>query len=156
MLTANAIGFTVLIPAVFAWYAVKKYMKLPGKAGALIVAYLKLALAWLIGCGLALTVLGQWAVAGFTWVVNGIGGWFGMGNLAHPVAVGMLILLVIAFGVDLIFDRTANPVAMGAAVVLPMLCFLMLGGIAGAKGGQAVQASAQTAANLIMKIGGSG
>lgn len=153
MTTYANYGWVVLLPALALWRVVNKRANPKGKAKKN-VSVLVMVIAAAAGVGLAYTVLGEW--------LGALIGWMGssLENVTHSpearigVAVALVVLAVGTAVLDIAFDRNADRPAQYAALFMPTLLLLVIGGSMGKSGGDAVHASYGKLASIVHQIGG--
>jgi hypothetical protein len=126
-----------------------------GKRAKKVIALATMAIAFACGCGFASTVLGQWGAGALGWATGLLAGWFGEQGVATALHIGLAVLLVLCAAADIAYDRKADKGAQMAAVVLPTLLLLVVGGAMGQHGGEAVRLVNTEMASLISTLGGS-
>jgi hypothetical protein len=143
-------GWLVALPAMAVLYALNKRIKGKQKGrGKAVVALFTLAVAAVVGCGLAYTFLGRWFAGILRW---GAGLLPGDVSAAIPVAVTVLVLLWAS--ADVLYDRVADRGAQICAVMLPTLLYLVVGGALGAQGGDVVHQVNTEMAAWVRQLGG--
>lgn len=141
-------GWLVALPTLAALYVINKRVN-PRNRGRIIVAVITMLVAAAAGCGLAYTFAGDWTAGAISWV----GGFFHN----NDTAAGLNIALVVLFGgiavADIAFDRTADKGAQFAAIIMPTLLALVIGGSLGKTGGDAVKATRDHMATMYSQLG---
>ena len=117
------------------------------------VAIITVIIAMGVGCGLAFTFVGRWIAGGISAIASGLTNVTGESmTIAVPIAI-----TIIAVGVavaDIAYDKKADSGAQFAAVLMPILLALVVGGAAGKTGGDAVRSVNVQIASVMTDFGG--
>lgn len=127
-------GWLVALPTLALLYLFNKKVNPRGK-GQTAVSVLTMLIAFCAGCGLAYTFIGNWFAA-LVALVQKISG---DGNVQLGIALGVAVLLVGTAVFDIAFDRVADMPAQMAALLMPTVLLLVIGGSLGQTGGAAVE-----------------
>lgn len=140
-------GWGLLIPALAVLYVLNK--RVNPRKGQSAVAIATMTFAFLAGCGLAFTFLGQWLAA-----LVGLPGRFSQ-EIGIGFAVGVTLLMAGIMVADISCDKRADKGAQFAAIVTPTLLALVVGGFLGQTGGGAVRTVNSEVSSVMAQIGGS-
>lgn len=130
-------GWLVALPTLAALYVINKRVN-PRNRGRVVVAVITMLVSFGAGCGLAYTFAGQWIATFVSWVGTALGHFAGNGA-AQGVSIALTVLLVGVAVADIAFDRTADRGAQFAAIIVPTLLLLVVGGALHKTGGDAVK-----------------
>lgn len=149
-------GWIVGIVCLAVLVGINKWVKgKGGKRGKKVIALVTMFFAAACGCGFAYTVLGRWGAGFLSWATGTVAGWFGEPAVATALHIGLVALLVLCAAADIAYDRKADKGAQVAAVMLPTLLYLVIGGAMGQHGGEAVRMVNTEVASVITQLGGS-
>lgn len=128
------VGWAIMLPTLAALYVINKKAN-PRKRGMVtFVAVLTMVVAAAAGVGVAYTFLGDWTAGLIGWAGSMGGHWFSLG-----LGVALVVLFAGIAILDIAFDREADKGAQFAAIIMPTLLLLVVGGAMGGHGGDAVR-----------------
>lgn len=148
-------GWVVLGAGLAMLYVFNKRVNPYGK-GTKAVAIITMLLAAIAGCGLAYTVGGKWIAGGIGFVGKGLAEVAHEPNLVLAVSVTVTVVTVGVAVADISFDKKADKGAQFAAVLMPTLLALVIGGSMGKTGGDAVQTVNDRVGSIVKDLGGDG
>lgn len=145
-------GWLVALPTLAALYVINKRIKGKVRKPTLqdIVAVATMAVAALAGCGLVFTFFGDWTAG----LVGWIAGFFHDRYASVGVALALVVIFVGIAVADIAFDRQADKGAQFAAIIMPTLLVLVIGGSLGNNGGGAVKSTRDQVANVMLQWAG--
>lgn len=153
-------GWIVLLPTLAVLYVVNKRIKgrvkLPRKLSRRqqildnIVNVTVVMLAAFAGCGLTVTFLGGWIAA-----CVGIPGAIFGSTIGMAFAIAVTLVLCGTAVADILADKSADSGAQVAAFLAPTLLALVIGGVMGHTGRDAVHTVNTEMASIVTQIGGS-
>jgi hypothetical protein len=132
-------GWLVALPTVAALFVINKRVN-PRNRGRVVVAVITMLVSFGAGCGLAYTFVGQWTATFVSWLGSMLSHFAGSGA-GEGLSIALTILFVGIAVADIAFDRTADKGAQFAAIVVPTLLLLVVGGALHKTGGDAVKAT---------------
>jgi hypothetical protein len=146
-------GWLVMLPAAALLWVINKRVNFGGK-GKDAVAVITMAVAFIVGCGLADTFLGRL----FAGLISGTGSILsnvtGEAGFTTGIAIATAIALVGVAFADIACDREADSGAQLAAILFPTVVYLVVGGTMGHTGGEAVEAVNTQMAQIFSGLGG--
>ena len=144
-------GWLIALPFLVALRVINKRFKGKGQAKTA-VSVVTMSVAFIAGCGLAFTFAGEWFAAALSFGARVAGKVSPDLGAAIPIAATVLAVLVAV--ADLAYDRKADRGAQIAAVLMPTLLALVVGGSMGATGGEAVRTVNSSVTSFMSQLGG--
>ncbi|TDD97680.1 hypothetical protein [Actinomadura rubrisoli] len=144
-------GWVVLLAGLATLYVFNKRVNSQRNAKA--VAVITMLLAATAGCGLAHTVVGKGVAGSVSFVGKGAADLADEPDLVLAVSVAVTIIMVGIAVADISFDKQADKGAQFAAVVMPTLLALVIGGSLGKTGGDAVETVNTKVAAFVSDLG---
>lgn len=146
-------GFFVALPVAAVLWVIRRKINPRGQRGGMALAWAIVGLTFVVGCGLAFTILGHWVANGLNLFGNlaaMIGGPSAKAGLFVAAGLGMFCAIL----ADVVSDRKADKIARYSALLFPTIVTLVIGGRLGANGSGAVEATYNQASAFISMIGG--
>jgi hypothetical protein len=147
-------GFALVIPAGLTLMGLNKVN--PPRKFQAAMAITKMMLAFIVGVGLTATFIGHWGAGLFGWILAQLDhlGSDDSNVLQWAVPLGALGFFTIVAVADIASDHRADKGAQTAAILVPVLLTLSVGGALGAQGGEAVSTAYDQALGMFQNLGG--
>lgn len=145
-------GWVVFIAALAMLYVFNK--RVNPRRGQNAVAVATMLLAGIAGCGMAFTFVGRWLAAIVSWAGRIAANLANEPGVALAVSIGVTLLMAGIAVADISFDKRADKGAQFAALLMPTLLAVVIGGSLGHTGGDAVRTVNTSVASFVTQLGG--